>query len=123
MDHVLTVVRLIPLPIHAALRMATGLLTMVIPFIVGFGPAATVVAAVVGAVVTGVALTGITDERGLTALPVSTIHAFDYASALGLLGLAGLLGFDGDLVATVTLSAIALVWLVGNMLTRYSLRA
>lgn len=118
----MTAVRLIPLPIHAALRMATGILTMAAPFLFGFAPAATVVAVVLGAVVTGVAMGGVQDERGLTALPISTIHAFDYGVVFGTFGAAVVLGASGDAAAATVLAAIALVQLGGNVLTKYSAR-
>ena len=118
----MTSIRLIPLPIHAALRMVTGILTMAAPFLFGFGPAAAVVAVVLGAVVTGVALSGVGDDRGRATVPISTIHAFDYGIVLGTLGAAIVLGAGGDDVAAVVLSAIALIELGGNMLTKYSSR-
>jgi hypothetical protein len=116
----MTAIRLIPLPIHAALRMATGILTMAAPFLFGFDPAATLVGVVLGAVVTGVAMFGVVDERGRTALPISTLHAFDYGTVLGTFGSAVVLGASGDALAAVVLASIALVQLAGNLLTKYS---
>jgi hypothetical protein len=122
MDVAMTAMRLIPLPIHAALRMATGVLTMIAPFVLGFQPAGAVVAVAVGAVVAGVSLSGVVDERGQTSLPVSTLHAFDWGTVLGVFGGAAVLALAGDSVAAVTLAGIALVWVAGNLTTRYSLR-
>ena len=118
----MTAIRLIPLPIHGARRMATGILTMASPFVFGFGPAATLIAVVLGAVVAGVAMGAVQDERGITALPISTIHAFDYGVVFGTFGAAVVLGASGDAVAAVVLAAIALVQLGGNLLTKYSAR-
>ena len=118
---VLTAIRLIPLPIHAALRMATGLLTMAAPFVFGLTAAATLVGVVLGAVVAGVAMASVVDERGRTALPVSTIHAFDYGAVLGTFGAAVVLGAAGDALAAIVFASIALVQLAGNLTTRYSL--
>ena len=118
----MTAIRLIPLPIHAALRMATGILTMAAPFLFGFDAAGTLLAVVLGAVVTGVAMGAVTDERGHTALPIATIHAFDYGVVLGTFGAAIVLGAAGDATAAVVLAAIALVQLSGNLLTKYSAR-
>lgn len=114
--------RLIPLPIHAALRMGTGLLTMVVPFVAGFSSAGAVVAIVVGATVTGVSLMATPDERGFTAIPVSSLHAFDWGTVVGLFGASLILAIAGDAIAAVTLAGIATLQLAGNLTTRYSLR-
>lgn len=118
----MTAVGLIPLPIHAALRMLTGLLTMLAPFVVGFEAPAMVMSVLVGAVVTGVALSAVADERGRTALPVSALHTLDYGLVLGLFAVALVVAVAGDTVAGVVLAAIAAVQLTGNLLTSYSLR-
>jgi hypothetical protein len=103
--------------------MSTGLFTMVVPFIAGFGAAGTVVAVLVGSIVTGVSLKATPDERGLTAIPVTTLHAFDWGTVLGLYGAALVLAIASDPVAALTLAAIATVQMAGNLTTRYSLRA
>lgn len=118
----MTAIRLIPLPIHSALRMATGLLTMLVPFLAGFGAPAMVMSVLVGALVTGVALCGVVEEDGRTALPVSTLHTLDYGLVLGLFGVAAVVAIDGDATAGGILLAIAVVQFVGNLLTKYSLR-
>ena len=118
----MTAIRLIPFPIHTALRLMTALLTMVAPFVIGFGPAATLVAVVTGAVVAGVTLASTPDERGRLSVPLSSIHAFEWGSVLGLLGAAIVFGLAGDGIAFVTLAAISLVQMAGNLTTRYSLR-
>ena len=118
----MTAMRLIPLPIHAALRMAGGLGMMVAPFVLGFGPAGTLVAVLIGAVVAGVSMSGVADERGRTALPISTLHAFDWGTVLGVFGGAAVLAVAGDAIAAVSLAAIATIWLIDNLSTRYSLR-
>ncbi len=119
----MTAIRLIPLPVHAALRMATGLFTMAAPFVAGFGVTATLLSILIGAVVVGVALTATPDERGRTPLPVSTLHAADWTTVFALLFTATYVAAGGDDRAGVVLVAIALVQLVGNLTTRYSLRA
>ncbi|MCW3041174.1 MAG: hypothetical protein JWM31_3079 [Solirubrobacterales bacterium] len=119
----MTALRLIPLPIHAALRLLTGLATMAAPFLFGFQVPATIIAIVIGSIVVGVALTATPDERGLTPLPVSTLHALDWATVIGLMATAAIVAIDGDAPAGATLLLIALAQLVGNLTTRYSLRA
>jgi hypothetical protein len=118
----MTALRLIPFPVHAALRMATGLLTMAAPFLAGFGVRATLLAILVGAVVVGVALAATPDERGLTPVPVSTLHAADWVTVFALLLSATFVAAAGDHRAGLVLVAIALVQLGGNLTTRYSLR-
>ena len=119
----MTAFRLIPLPVHAALRMATGLLTMLVPFLAGFEAPAMVMAVAVGALVTGVSLCAVVEDDGHTALSVSTLHTLDYGLVLGLFGVAAVVSFDGDTTAGAVLLAVAVVQLVGNLLTKYSLRA
>jgi hypothetical protein len=118
-----TAIRLIPLPIHAALRMLTGLLTMAAPFVAGFDVPATVLSVIIGSLVVGIALTATPDERGLTPLPVATLHALDWATVIGLMGTAVVVAADGDDRAGIVLTVIAALQLAGNLTTRYSLRA
>jgi len=118
----MTAIRLVPLPVHAALRMATGLLTMVVPFLANFSAAAAVLSVIVGATVTGVSLMATPDERGFTAISISSLHAFDWGAVLGLFGAALILAVAGDPVAAVCLAGIATLQLAGNLTTRYSLR-
>jgi hypothetical protein len=119
----MTAVRLIPLPIHAALRLTTGLLTMAAPFLAGFGVLATLLSIVVGAIVVGLSLSATPDERGLTPLPVTTLHALDWASVLALMVIAAAVSVHGDAVAGSVLLAIGAAQMAGNLTTRYSLRA
>lgn len=118
----MTAFRLIPLQTHGALELLVGLLTLVAPFALGFGPAGTVLAVAVGAALVGLALGSTTDERGAPALAVATHHAADYGIAIGLGLSALLLAVSGDAVAGVTLAAIAAVQLALNLSTRYSAR-
>lgn len=119
----MTAFRLIPLQTHGALEFLVGLLTMVAPFALGFGPAGTVLAVAVGAALVGLALGSTTDERGAPALPVALHHAADYGLATGLGASALLLAATGDAVAGGTLAAIAIAQLTLNLSTRYSARA
>lgn len=112
----------IPLPIHTALRMATGLLTMLVPFLAGFEPPAMLMAVVIGALVTGVSLSALVDERGYAPISVATLHTLDYALVLSLFAVAVVVAVAGDTTAGLVLTAIALVQLAGNVLTKYSLR-
>ena len=118
----MTAIRLIPLQLHGAVQMATGLATLAAPFALGFDPAATIVAVVVGAVLVGVALASTTDERGQISVHVATLHAADYGLAFGLYGAAAVVALAGDQVAGITFAALATMQLALNLTTRYSLR-
>lgn len=118
----MTAFRLIPLQVHGALELATGMFTMAAPFLFGFGAPATVVAVLIGALLIGLALGAATVEPGRTTLAVSSHHAADYGIALGLFGAAAVVGLDGDQAAAATLTGIAAVQLALNATTRYSLR-
>lgn len=115
-------IRRVPLPIHAALRMATGLLTMCVPFLAGFAVPATLVSIVIGSIVVGVSLIETPDERGLTALAPETLHALDWASVLLLLAGAFGVALAGDSRSGLALVAIAAAQTAGNLTTHYSLR-
>lgn len=117
----MTALRLIPLPLHAALRMTTGLLTMAAPFLADFGVTATLVSVVLGSLVVGLALIATPDERNRTPLPVETLHALDWATVIALMGAAVVLAPTDDR-AGVALVAIAAVQALGNLTTRYDLR-
>ena len=119
----MTIVGLIPLPTHLALRMASGLLTMLVGFLAGFGALATVLAVIVGALVTGVALSAVVEDRERGPLPVATLHTLDYGLVLGLMLVALTVAAAGDATAGAVLAGIAVVQLTGNMLTKYSLSA
>lgn len=110
--------RPISLPVHATLRLATGLITMAAPLLVGFDVAATLTAIIVGAFVVGTALATVPDERGRSAVPSELLQLADWAAVLAIAGAA--LGVAAtDPRAAVTLAGIALVQLAGNLTTRY----
>lgn len=118
----MTASRLITLQTHGALELLVGALTMLAPFVLGFGPAATVVAGVVGAALVGLALSSTAHDHQRPALPVATHHAADWGIGFGLVGAAALLAAAGDLVAGATLVVIAGVLLALNSVTRYTAR-
>ena len=120
----MTALRLISLPLHAALEMFVGLATMAAPFVLGFGPAGAVIGVVIGSLFVGLALSASAPEgAGRHPLSVASHHAFDYGLATGMLGAAVVVGLAGDRVAAVFFAAVALTQLALNLTTRYSLRA
>jgi hypothetical protein len=76
---------------------------MAAPFLLGFGPAATVITVGLGAMLIGLALQVEGSERGI---PVSAHAGFDYALAL-------VAGIAGVAVALVAEERIAGIFLVG----------
>jgi hypothetical protein len=117
----MTAIRLMSLPMHGALEMATGLALMAAPFVVGAGFAGSVVAVLVGALLVGLALAAAAGpEEGRGTLPVTAHHAADHGLALGLFGGAAVVGASGDAPGALLLGTVALVVLALNMTTRYS---
>jgi hypothetical protein len=68
----------IPLSIHGALEMLAAPAVMVAPFLLDFGPAATIAAVAVGALLLGLATQA---ESPQPNVPVSAHAGFDYALA------------------------------------------
>ena len=118
----LTAVRLIPLPVHVALRLASGLATMLVGALVDFEPTALVLSVMAGALAAGVALAALPDAQGRAAIGVGALHDLDYGLVFGLFAIGAVVGLGGDGQAALVLCAIAAVQLVGNGLTRYSSR-
>jgi hypothetical protein len=113
----MTLVRLIPLSLHAALEMLLGMLTMATPFLLDLGPGATILGVVLGALLVGLALTLVGDEGSL---PLAAHYAFDYGLVFGMLGSAIVIGLAGDRSGSAFLAAIGITQLALNITTRYS---
>ena len=67
MNYDMTLARLIPLPIHAALEVALAPVVIAAPFALGLGPAAYVVALVIGVLLMGTGLATTTALSGRAA--------------------------------------------------------
>ncbi len=117
----MTVLRLIPLPTHAAIEFAGGLALMVTPFLFGFSAAGLVVVLTFGALVAGLALSAAADDGG-RGLSLAAHLALDQGIALALAvgGLA--LAARGDHAAASALLVGAAVQLLLTLTTRYSAR-
>ncbi len=116
--------RRIPLPVHVALRLATGLLIVLLPFLAGFEATAMVVSVVLGLLVIGVCLAAAgPDQADRSALAVPSLESLDYALVLAVISAAVLLAALGASLAAVLLTPVALVQLAGNLLTEYGLPA
>src|SRR3954469_8882234 len=122
MDLAMTAIRLIPLQLHGAFQMATGLATMAAPFALGFQPAATLVAVVVGAVLLGPALAPTTEDRRQISVHVYTLHAADYGLAFGLFGAAAVVALAGDQVPAHSPAVLATLQHAHDLTAHYRLR-
>ncbi len=107
----------ISLPLHGALELLTGLVALVLPFVLGFTPAGTVVSVLIGACAVGLALDAAQPSH------VNAHHTFDYGLAFGAVLVALALAIAGDAAAALTLGALGLAQLGLNGATRYSARA
>ena len=116
----MTALRLIPLPIHAALELAAGIVLMTAPFALGLSPAALVTGVVLGALLAGLALQSVDTPNGRP-VAVSAHYAADLGLALGLAGAAAILATE-DGTAALLFGGAALTQLALNLSTRYSQR-
>jgi hypothetical protein len=114
----MTALRLVPLPLHAALEMLAGLAIMILPFALEMSPAGMITGAVIGALVVGMALQAVDVGRSSS---VAGHHAADFGVALGLAG-AAILFATTDGAAAVLFGAAALAQLALNVTTRYTAR-
>jgi hypothetical protein len=114
----MTAFRLISLGLHGALELVVGLALMASPFVLAFGPAATVASLAVGGLIVGLALAAATIENGGS---VATHHAFDWGAVLGLAGAGILFALVGEVAAGTVFVAVALVESLLALTTRYSL--
>jgi len=116
----MTAFRLFSLPVHGALELTIGLATMVAPFVLAFGAAATVVAVVVGALLVGLALSAALADT--QPIDISAHYAYDLGIALGLLGAGAVLAAGGDKPAGVWFLSASAAQLALTITTRYSAR-
>ena len=114
----MTALRLVPLPLHSALEMLTGLALMTLPFALGLSTAGMLAGALVGALVVGLALQTVETGRSTS---VSAHHAADLGIALGLAAAAVVFGAAGD-AAGLLFAGAAIAQLALNLTTRYTLR-
>ena len=122
----MTLARLIPLPIHAAVEVALASIVMAVPFALGFDASALVVAVVIGVLMMGTGLAGdaqISGRSGPGALRVSAHADVDLGLALAS-ALAALVFAIGDEVGAAGLFvAVAAAQGLLAVTTRYSARA
>ena len=122
----MTLARLIPLPIHAALEVALAPVVIAAPFALGLGPAAYVVALVIGVLLMGTGLATTTALSGRAApqgLRVSAHVDVDLGVALAAAISAVAFALVGEFVAGGFFVTIAIALGLLAVTTRYSARA
>ena len=122
----MTLARLIPLPIHAALEVALAPIVIAAPFALGLDPAAYVVALVIGVLLMGTGLATTTALSGRAApqgLRVSAHVDVDLGIALASAVSALAFAIAGDFVAGGFFASIAIALGLLAVTTRYSARA
>lgn len=118
MNRDMTAFRLISFSAHGAFEMLIGLVTLVAPFLFGFGVAGAVISIAIGLLAVGLALS--TTDSGVA---VGAHYAFDYGLTIATLVAALLVGLAGDSAAVIYLACAGVAQLALNLSTRYSVRA
>jgi len=106
--------RRLSLPEHGAVELLVGVALIVLPFVLGFGPAALLASMAAGAVIAGLGL-----REGL---PISAHMAADALASAALLAAAVALAAVGEPVAAGVLAAAAAGELALGMATRWTRR-
>jgi hypothetical protein len=121
LEFVMAASRAIPLSAHAAIELVAAPAIMASPLLLGFGPAATVVAFVIGALLLGLAVQ--TAGPGRT-IPLSAHSGFDYvlAAVAGISGLA--IGIaSGEWAQGIFLVGVGVAMVALTASTRFSVPA
>jgi hypothetical protein len=122
----MTLARLIPLPIHAALEVALAPVVIALPFALGFDASALVVAVVIGVLMMGTGLAAATQVSGRSgpgALRVSAHADVDMGLALASALAALIFAIGGDAGAAGLFVTVAAAQGLLAVTTRYSARA
>ena len=121
LERAVTSFRLIPLALRSGLLMFVGTGLIVIPLIIGLGPAPVATGIAIGGVVVALALAG-TETSGRGTLPVSAQAVYDRGVAVGLLLVALVFAIGGEPLAALVFGITGLAALVVTSITRYSAR-
>ena len=120
----MTLLRLIPIHVHAVLETLLAPVLIVAPFALGFDPAAMIAAVVLGvllmgtALATGASLSG--SQAGDAGLRVSAHASLDLGFAFAATGSALVFGFSGDPVAGLFFGVVAILQGALATTTRYA---
>ncbi len=110
--------RAVPLPVHSAVEAIAAPAVMIIPFVLGFGLAATAISVAVGAILLGLALQA--DGPG-RAVPLSAHAGFDYTIAAVAIGGGLAVGIaTGDWNAGIFLVGVGAAIVALTASTRFS---
>jgi hypothetical protein len=116
----MSVLRAIPIQIHAALEVLAAPLLMVAPFVFGFDYLAGTLSFALGVALIGLALSVYGDPQRGSRLPLTAHAGFDYALAAVTIGAGVVAAIAGDFVATVFLVGFGSVHLALIASTRFS---
>ena len=122
----MTLARLVPLPIHAALEVALAPIVIAAPFALGLDAGAYVVALIIGVLLMGTGLATITLLSGRDAPQGLRVSAqFDVALGIALASAVSALAFAvmGEMLAGALFATIAIAQGLLAVTTRYSARA
>ena len=117
----MTVARLISPALRSGLLISAGTALMMLPFLIGLGPATVVTGVGVGAVTVALGIAG-TGSQGRGTIPVSAQALYDRGLALGLLLAGALFGAVGDHWSLLVFGGAGLLALLVTLTTRYSAR-
>ena len=113
----MTALRIIPLPVHAALEMLAGIALGIAPFVLGLSTSAAFVGVIAGVLIVGLALQSV-DEN----LHIAAHLAGDQGLALGLAVAGGAMALAGDAAAAALFAAAGVAQLLLILSTRYTAR-
>jgi hypothetical protein len=115
----MTIARLIPAHVRAALLVAAGTVLMFVPFVLGLSIAATATGVLIGAITTGLGFAG-TATEGRGTIPLTAHATYDLGLAVGLLAAGIVFGATGDGLALIFFAVVGLLCLLIGSVTRYS---
>jgi len=118
----MTLLRLVPIHVHAVLETLMAPVLIVAPFVLGFEPAPMIAAVLLGVLVMGTALaTGASlSGSGDGGLRVSAHASFDLGIAIAAAFSAIVFGFSGDPVAGLFFGVVAILQTALVTTTRYA---
>jgi hypothetical protein len=109
--------RYVPLSVHGMLEVLFAPVIMAAPFVLGMGPAATVVCFMIGAILLGLSLSLI--DRSV--IPLTAHAEFDYVLALFAVAAGVAIGIaTGDVAATIFLVGVGVAQTALTASTRFS---
>jgi hypothetical protein len=116
----MSVLRAIPIQMHAALEVVAAPLLIVAPFALGFDYLAGALSIALGVALIGLALSIYGDEQRGNRIPLTAHAGLDYSLAAITIGVGVVAGIVGDLVATVFLVGFGTAHLALTASTRFT---